>query len=84
MSTLTATNISYSYVPNLMWKFGGPPKIVALDRIVATATGGMWPTNGNHKYAGGNVLFNDGRVEWHTNLPSALKDKDGRQVVLSP
>ncbi len=81
---LTTTNISYSYVPNQIWKSGSPGRIVALDQIAATAAGSMWPTNGNHKYAGGNALFNEGRVEWHTNLPSALTDKNGREIVLSP
>ena len=57
---------------------------MALDQIAATASGSLWPTNGNHKYAGGNVLFNDGRAEWHTHLPSALTDKDGKEFVLSP
>jgi prepilin-type N-terminal cleavage/methylation domain-containing protein len=80
----TANNISYSYVPNLAWDSGSPRKIVALDWTAGTASGTAWPTNSNHKYAGGNVLFNDGRVEWHTSLPATLSDKDGVERVLSP
>ena len=60
---LTVNNISYSYVPNLIWQ-DSPDTIVALDRIYSTSAGSAWPTNGNHKGLGGNVLFNDGRVAW--------------------
>jgi prepilin-type processing-associated H-X9-DG protein len=92
---LTAGNTSYAYVPNLMWDSESPRKIVALDRITSAASGSTWPTNGNHKtstdyglfkreHTGGNILFTDGRVEWHTSLPSALTDKNGREIVLSP
>jgi hypothetical protein len=82
-SKLTIENISYSYVPNLIWQ-DRPDSIVALDRIDATSAGSTWPRNGNHKGAGGNVLFNEGYTLWFNTLPSALKDKDGRQIVLSP
>lgn len=81
---LTVNNISYSYVPNLLWQ-DSPDSIIALDRIYSTSAGSEWPTSGNHEgQGGGNVLFNDGSVKWLTNLPSTLKDKDRRQVVLSP
>jgi hypothetical protein len=82
-SKVTTNNISYSYVPNLIWK-DHPDSIVALDRIYATEKGSKWPFTGNHKDSGGNVLFSDGTVRFVTTLPSALKDKDGKQVVLSP
>ena len=61
-----------------------PDSIIALDRIYVTAAGSSWPTTGNHKDMGGNILFNDGHVDFCTNLPSALKDKDGKEIVLSP
>jgi hypothetical protein len=80
---LTVNNISYSYVPNLVWQ-DSPDSILALDRIYSTSAGHAWPGRGNHMGRGGCVLFNDGSVKWLTNLPSALKDKDGRKVVLSP
>jgi prepilin-type N-terminal cleavage/methylation domain-containing protein/prepilin-type processing-associated H-X9-DG protein len=81
---LTVKNISYSYVPNLIWQ-DYPDSILALDRIYSTSAGSAWPKRGNHKgQGGGNVLFNDGHVAWFNGLPSALKDTDGRQVVLSP
>lgn len=82
-SKLTTLNISYSYVPNLIWQ-DRPDSIVALDRIGSTLAGSTWPKSGNHEGRGGNVAFIDGHVQWCTNLPSALKDKDGREVVLSP
>jgi prepilin-type processing-associated H-X9-DG protein len=80
---LTTDNISYSYVPNLMWQ-STPDSALVLDRIYVTSTGSGWPTGGNHKGVGGNILFNDGHVEWNAKLPAALKDKDGKPVVLSP
>jgi prepilin-type processing-associated H-X9-DG protein len=82
-SKLTIENISYSYVPNLTWQ-DQPDSIVALDRIQDRTAGSSWPTNSSHMGRGGNILFNDGHVQWCTNLPSALKDKDGKQIVLSP
>jgi prepilin-type processing-associated H-X9-DG protein len=81
---LTAKNLSYSYVPNLIWNPDHADSIVALDRISETAVGSRWPQTGNHKGTGGNVLFGDGHVAWVNALPSALKDKDGKEVVLSP
>jgi prepilin-type processing-associated H-X9-DG protein len=80
---LTVNNISYSYVPNLLWQ-NTPDSILALDRIYSPFAGRAWPTNGNHKELGGNVLFNDGHVAWQATLPSALKDTNGKKVVLSP
>jgi hypothetical protein len=80
---MMTTNISYSYVPNLIWQ-DHPDSIVALDRMNDTAGGSRWPKTGNHGDNGGNVLFSDGRVVWTNTLPSALKDKDGKQIVLSP
>jgi prepilin-type N-terminal cleavage/methylation domain-containing protein/prepilin-type processing-associated H-X9-DG protein len=81
---LSTANISYSYVPNLIWNPDHADSIVALDRISETAGGSQWPRTGNHKGTGGNVLFGDGHVAWVNALPSALKDKDGKEVVLSP
>lgn len=80
---LTTNNISYSYVPNLIWN-DHPDSIVALDRIYTTEKGSKWPLTGNHKDDGGIVLFGDGHVRGVPVLPSTLKDKDGKQVVLSP
>lgn len=83
-SKLTTSNISYSYVPNLIWNPNHADSIVALDRIDVTSAGSHWPQTSNHGDAGGNVLFSDGTVRFVKTLPSALKDKDGKQVVLSP
>jgi prepilin-type processing-associated H-X9-DG protein len=80
---LTTNNISYSYVPNLKWQ-DAPDSILALDRIYTTAKGSRWRVPGNHKDAGGNILFNDGHVSFQTSLPSDLRDKDGKAIVLSP
>src|ERR1017187_918499 len=40
---LTTSNISYSYVPNLIWQ-DQPDSIVALDRIYTTQQGSKWPS----------------------------------------
>ena len=80
---LTTNNISYSYVPGLIWK-QNTNAIVALDRIDATAAGSTWPTNSNHTWQGGNVLYSDGRVQFCTNLPSALKNGYNNEMMLSP
>ena len=72
-ATFTSVNISYSYQTNLVWQ-QGPDNIVAWDRGVNSAKEGTpgwtltvgggtgWVASGNHKDAGGNVLFNDGHV----------------------
>jgi prepilin-type processing-associated H-X9-DG protein len=80
---LTTNNISYSYVPTLKWP-DTPDSTLMADRVYATSAGSRWPQDGNHKGLGGNILFNDGHVSWLNELPSALKDKNGKQVVLSP
>lgn len=80
---LTNLNISYSYVPNLTWQ-DQPDSIVALDRIYTTTVGSRWPTNSNHLGKGGNIMFNDGHVQWCDKLPTAIKDNAGREIVLSP
>lgn len=81
---LTAKNISYSYVPNLIWDEAATNSIVAMDRIDSPSPGRLWPANGNHGANGGNVLFMDGHVEWQVTLPSGLKGTDGKEIVLSP
>jgi hypothetical protein len=80
---LTTLNISYSYVPNLKWQ-DMPDSPLIMDRIYTTSKGSGWPSNGNHDDNGGNVGFNDGHASWASSLPYALKDKDGKEVVLSP
>ncbi|HUJ72194.1 MAG TPA: hypothetical protein VLZ30_08105 [Verrucomicrobiae bacterium] len=80
---LTTLNISYSYVPNLKW-LDTPDSPLIMDRIYTTSKGNKWPSDGNHGSVGGNVGFNDGHVAWQNALPAALKDKDGKEVVLSP
>jgi len=77
-------NLSYSYQTNLVWQ-NGVDNIIAWDKGVALATAGSpgwtlpntgWVTTGNHKDAGGNVLFNDGHVQFTirmtTNAPSGI------------
>ncbi len=76
MSSLTDSNISYSYVPGIMWQSTSADSIVVLDNFPSgnNSAGATWPTTGNHKDAGGNILFNDGHVEFRQRLPSVVKD----------
>jgi hypothetical protein len=80
---LTTLNISYSYVPNLIWR-DRPDSPVIMDRIYSTKKGSRWPADGNNGDSGGFVAFDDGHVSWQSMLPCDLKDKTGKQVVLSP
>ncbi len=82
-SELTTKNVSYSYVPGIVWQ-DVPDSVLALDRIHSTTKGSHWPVDGNHNGKGGNVLFNDGHVEWKVELPCDLKDKDGKLSLISP
>jgi|GEM_PF-1307710 len=73
---LTFTNVSYCLVPVIMWQ-DRSDSIIAFDRIDQNGTVGTaysknsaWTEDAPHKTKGGNVLFNDGRVEWVTKLPS--------------
>jgi hypothetical protein len=80
---LTKLNISYSYVPNLIWQ-DRPDSPVIMDRIYSTKMGSRWPADGNQGDSGGFVAFDDGHISWQSMLPYDLKDKAGKQVVLSP
>jgi prepilin-type processing-associated H-X9-DG protein len=82
-SRLTMKDISYMYVPNLTTNVD-PNAIVALDKTDCVHAGCQWPVSGNHKDAGGNVLFVDGHVSFNVKLPADLKDKDGVERFLSP
>jgi prepilin-type processing-associated H-X9-DG protein len=94
LGVLTASNISYSYVPDVIWQPTNSNAILALDRIYAATKGSHWPLDGNHgrrsrprpisMHQGGNILFSDGHVVFWDALPSDLKDKDGVVRVLSP
>jgi prepilin-type N-terminal cleavage/methylation domain-containing protein/prepilin-type processing-associated H-X9-DG protein len=76
ISSLTDSNISYSYVPGIMWQSTSADSIVVLDNFPAAnnSLGATWPSTANHKDAGGNILFNDGHVEFRQRLPSIVKD----------
>jgi hypothetical protein len=77
-------NISYSYVPHMVWHSSTPDSPLALDRIYTTKAGSSWPKDGNHRGRGGAVLFSAGRTMFCAKLPAALKDADGNEIVLSP
>jgi len=82
------TNVSYGYVPVLMWQ-DIPDSILAMDRLGASLDpnawnrGSTWNSASPHKLSGGNVLFNDGHVEFKTALPSA-PGTNGSSWYLTP
>jgi len=80
---LTTLSISYSYVPNLKWQ-DTPDSPLIMDRIYTTSKDSAWPNNGNHGNTGGIIGYNDGHAAWENTVSVALKDKDGKEVVLSP
>jgi prepilin-type N-terminal cleavage/methylation domain-containing protein/prepilin-type processing-associated H-X9-DG protein len=77
------TSISYAYFgTNSQWQ-STTPGPVYMDRPGATtiASNGVWLANSPHKGRGGNVLYNDGHVEWKTRSPAALQ---GNAVIADP
>ena len=94
-STVGNPNISYAYCPFIIWQ-DQPDSILALDRMSSPTTptyytkGCKWlavgiaPATGPapHKDAGGNVLYNDGHVQWNNSL-SALVGTNSAVGVLS-
>jgi len=84
MGSLTDANISYSYVPGLVWQSTSADSIVVLDNFPTANnnTTSPWPSTGNHKDAGGNILFNDGHVEFKQHLPSTIKDINGVTTMM--
>lgn len=81
---MTTSNLSYSYVPGLVWSDATPDSPIMLDRIYTTKKGDRWPANGNHGSKGGNVVYLDGHADFQSRLPADLKDRTGKRVVLSP
>ena len=85
---LISKSVSYSLVPNLVWQ-DVPDSILAFDRINIIGSGNQptrgspWTSNSPHKINGGNVLFNDGHVEWKVALPTT-PGTNGSSYVLNP
>jgi prepilin-type N-terminal cleavage/methylation domain-containing protein/prepilin-type processing-associated H-X9-DG protein len=80
------TNVSYACTTGLVWQSTSPDSIVCLDRISTrnNNVGSQWNTTGNHKDQGGNILFNDGHVDFKTRLPFQIKSGDNTSLVLNP
>ena len=73
---LYVKSVSYDLVAALMWQ-DYPDSMLAFDRLEANSAtayaygaGSQWTSASPHKAAGGQVLFNDGHVEWKSALPS--------------
>lgn len=81
---------SYILVPALIWQ-DIPDSILAFDRLESVggsvghtySKNSPWSGTGPHKINGGNVLFNDGHVQWCVALPST-PGTNGTAVHLQP
>jgi prepilin-type processing-associated H-X9-DG protein len=93
----TAGNCSYSYAPGLIWQAVEADSVVALDMVGSGSpnsfsymtpangsAGSRFNASGNHRDVGGNILFNDGHVEFKNVLPVTIKDGLGGLSVCSP
>lgn len=79
-TTGTDTNCSYTYniaangLTGLTWQ-ASADEVIMWDRVnpgtAYTGTNTPWVATAAHKAAGGNVLFNDGRVAFQTKMPVA-------------
>jgi len=80
--TTVTNSCSYSIGRQLVWSSAYAGWIIAIDRVGTTSAGfellnptgtnnAVW-VSGNHKTAGGNILFGDGRVEFKNKLPVAI------------
>ena len=80
------TNVGYACSTGLVWQSTSPDSIICLDRLPSAnnVIGSPWPSTGNHKDQGGNILFNDGHVDFKTRLPSQIKDGSNTSMVLCP
>lgn len=86
------TNISYAYCPFIIWQ-DQPDSILALDRMAAASTpanytkGAKWLATGGignpapHKDSGGNVLYNDGHVNWNNSLSAVVGTNNTAAVI---
>ena len=86
-SNLLDKACSYDYVPTLIWQ-DVPDSILAFDRLdlrgnTTLSTPYAWKTGSPHRADGGNVLFNDGHVEWNLSLPST-PGTNGQVTALVP
>ena len=78
-------NLSYSLTPDQQWQSSFPDSILAADRITSTAVASAWGgASFNHKGVGGNVLFNDGHVEFKATLPFRITTQAATTGVLWP
>jgi len=83
--SVTSVNCSYAVPPGQQWQSSYPDSIIGLDRITATAANSGWGGAAfNHKGVGGNVLFNDGHVEFKATLPFRITDQSGTVGILYP
>jgi prepilin-type N-terminal cleavage/methylation domain-containing protein/prepilin-type processing-associated H-X9-DG protein len=88
-----ALRCSYSISDGLTWQDVAADSIVAIERVGTTATGfellaapadgdkgNKWK-DGNHKADGGNILFNDGHLEFKNSLPFAIRNSASPPVI---
>jgi len=89
LALMTVTNAnSYSLARNVKWQGPCLDYAIALDRVGVRSNattrfgllspnngvaGAVW-SNGNHRAAGGNILFGAGHVTFHNKLPVDIRD----------
>ena len=78
------TNVSYSCSTGIVWQSTSPDSILVLDRQASAnnAVNSPFSSTGNHKDAGGNILFNDGHVDFKTRMPSTVKDGGNSTAIM--
>jgi prepilin-type N-terminal cleavage/methylation domain-containing protein len=79
MELWTAANTAYWYFPKVKWQDIAADSPVMVDGgLVGYAKNDAWSeTTGNHKNVGGNVLFNDGHIEFNAKLRVKCADQNG-------
>ena len=70
-ATNAVTVMSYAYDQSAVWQDSNGSYPVVWDNgfTAAYTAPNPWPSTANHR-EGGNVLFNDGRVEWFSKWPT--------------
>ena len=85
-SGLTTLTVSYAYQRGILWQDAANDSIIWLDRIASASTpaGSLWQNSDNHKDQGGNLLYNDGRVEFKNKLPQTIRGATTTQSMVAP
>ena len=79
---ISAGNLSYAYVPGMVWQDVSADSIVAIEKgVTSWAKGSKWSSTAPHKDQGGNILFNDSHVQFLNSLPSDVRNGLSTQTL---